>query len=65
MDDTLLSDALRYKNSFKGDIPEHLETCMDITQEIDTTIRTRELIVVKQQVIIGALVTGQVLPIFF
>ena len=38
MDGTLLSDALLYKNTFKEDIPEHLETCMEIIQEIATTI---------------------------
>ena len=38
MDGTLLSDTLRYKNAFKGDIPEHLKTCMEIIQEIGTTI---------------------------
>ena len=65
MDSTLLSDDLRYKNALKGDIPEHLETCMEIIQEIDTPhleSRTQELIGVKEQVIIGALVTGQVPP---
>ena len=65
MDGTLLSDDLRYKNALKGDIPEHLETCMEIIQEIDTPhleSRTQELIGVKEQVIIGALVTGQVPP---
>ena len=38
MDGTLLSVALRYKNAFKGDIPEHFETCMEIIQEIGNTI---------------------------
>ena len=67
MDGTLLSDALLYKIAFKGDIPEHLETCMEIIQEIATTIprisnpRTDRM-GLKKQVLIGALVTGQALP---